>query len=123
VKKRVIEAKLVIEDIRSGSSDLELMEKYKLSSKGLQSLFKKLGDAGLLKHLNASEVIRDIRSGMSDMDLMKRHGLSEKGLAALFVEVERSRLLPKPVEEDTMPTKIVINVPQIVNDIRSDMGR
>jgi hypothetical protein len=123
VKKRVIEAKLVIEDIRSGSSDLELMEKYKLSSKGLQSLFKKLGDAGLLKHLNASEVIRDIRSRMSDMDLMKIHGLSEKGLAALFVEVERSRLLPTPVEEDTMPTKIVIHVPQIVNDIRSDIGR
>jgi hypothetical protein len=99
------------------------MAKYKLSSKGLQSLFKKLGDAGLLKHLNASEVIRDIRSGMSDMELMKRHGLSEKGLAALFVEVERSRLLQTPVEEDTMPTKIVIHVPQIVNDIRSDIGR
>ncbi len=123
MKKKVIEAKLVLEDIRSGVSDLELMAKYKLSSKGLQSLFKKLGDAGLLKHLNATEVIRDMRLGMSDTYFMEEYGLSEKGLAALFAEVDRAGLLRMPVEEDTLPTKIVIHVPEIVNDIRSGIGR
>jgi hypothetical protein len=40
--KRKIEAKSFVDDIRSGMSNLELMEKYHLSSKGLLSAFNKL---------------------------------------------------------------------------------
>jgi hypothetical protein len=123
MKKKVIRAKLVLEDIRSGMNDWELMAKYKLSSKGLQSLFKKLGDAGLLKHLNASEVIKDMRSGISDRDLMEKHRLSDKGLAALFVEMDRAGLIRRPLEEDTLRTKLAIHEPEILNDIRSGTGR
>jgi len=39
-----------VRDIRSGLTDLELMEKYRLTDKGLGSLFRKLVSAGLLKH-------------------------------------------------------------------------
>lgn len=47
--KRKISADVAIKDIRSGMSDAELMGKYRLSAKGLQSLFKKLLAVGLIK--------------------------------------------------------------------------
>ena len=40
--KLIIKAKDIVNDIREGVADRELMEKYNLSSKGLQSVFKKL---------------------------------------------------------------------------------
>ena len=123
MNNKVIEAKLVLDDIRLGATDLDLMTKYKLSSEGLQSLFKKLGDLGLLKHLNASEVMQDIRSGITDRELMEKYGLSPNGLAALYVQVDRVGLPRKPVEEDTLPTKIVIHVPTIVKDIKLGVDR
>lgn len=43
-----ISAKDVMEDIKNGMSDEDLMKKYGLSSTGLQSLFKKLMDAKVL---------------------------------------------------------------------------
>ena len=46
--KTEIRAKAALHDIRAGLDDFELMEKYKLTDKGLQSLFRKLIGAGLL---------------------------------------------------------------------------
>jgi hypothetical protein len=43
--KRTIKAKDIVNDLRSGLTNLQLMEKYGLSSKGLQSIFVKLIDA------------------------------------------------------------------------------
>jgi len=47
MEKRKVSAKALVEDIRSGMSDLELMKKYDLSSERLQTLFKQLLDRGL----------------------------------------------------------------------------
>jgi hypothetical protein len=47
--KRTVDAKEILEDIKAGMDSTALMEKYQLSEKGLQSLFKKLKDAGVLK--------------------------------------------------------------------------
>lgn len=41
-RKRRISARAVVTDLRAGITDHDLMEKYSLSSKGLQSLFRKL---------------------------------------------------------------------------------
>jgi hypothetical protein len=49
-KHRVkVDAGEALADIKEGYTDLELMEKHNLSAKGLQSLFRKLQDAKLLK--------------------------------------------------------------------------
>ena len=48
--KRIINAKSVREDIRSGLSEAELIAKHGLSLKGLQRLFKKLVDTKIVKH-------------------------------------------------------------------------
>ena len=47
--KRKIKAKDIVSDIRQGMSDSQLMEKHTLSSKGLQSVFRKLVDANAIK--------------------------------------------------------------------------
>ncbi len=47
--KKNINAKEILADIKAGMNNAALMEKYQLSEKGLQSLFKKLVDAGVLK--------------------------------------------------------------------------
>lgn len=48
MSKPTINAKAVLKDIRNGASKSDLMEKYKLSPKGLESLYKKLVAAGLI---------------------------------------------------------------------------
>lgn len=48
MEKRKITAREVLRDVRSGSSDQDLMEKYTLSSQGLQSVFHKLVSAGVI---------------------------------------------------------------------------
>jgi uncharacterized protein (DUF433 family) len=44
--KRRIDTKELVDDIRTGLTDVALMEKYKLSSRGLQRVFTKLVDSG-----------------------------------------------------------------------------
>lgn len=48
-EKRTIKAKDIVNDIRTGMSDHELMGKYNLSVKGLVSIFKKLEESGTVK--------------------------------------------------------------------------
>lgn len=48
-EKRTIRAKDMVNDIRAGMSDHQLMGKYKLSVKGLESIFKKLEESGTVK--------------------------------------------------------------------------
>ncbi len=47
-KKARIEADQALKDIHAGMSDSELMQKYNVSAKGLQSLFRKLLAASLI---------------------------------------------------------------------------
>jgi hypothetical protein len=63
--KREIKAKDIIASIRSGLSDKELMEKYKLTPKGLQSVFRKLLAHGLLDRAKFYERLSE---GMSPID-------------------------------------------------------
>jgi hypothetical protein len=47
--KRKIKAKDIVGDIRSGTKDSDLMEKYRLTARGLQSIFSKLVEAGVME--------------------------------------------------------------------------
>ena len=123
VEKTKIKAKEALEDIRAGTDDISLMKKYKLSAKGLQSLFKKLGHAGIIKHVNASEVLADLRSGISRDDLMKKYSLTPHGMQNLFQELDRAGILKTSAERDSVPAKVVINTNEIADDIRSGLDR
>jgi uncharacterized protein (DUF433 family) len=54
-QRRRIGTREIVSDIRSGLADLDLMEKYKLSSRGLQKVFAKLLDAGALLECDLAE--------------------------------------------------------------------
>jgi uncharacterized protein (DUF433 family) len=115
--RRRVSAKEVLADIKSGMDDPALMEKYQLSSKGLQRLFKELVGAGLWperRSVRAKDVLRDIQSGAGRAELMEKYRLSFRGLQALvtlFVDagiVSRNHLYGETrLENDTvMPEEI-----------------
>jgi hypothetical protein len=102
-----LNAKEVLESIRSGMDDVTLMERYHLSPKGLQSLFRKMVAAGLLEQsdidrrqrkkkppsISLEEFVEDIRAGIDDERLKKKFLLSEEKLQKLFDKVMEKGLL------------------------------
>lgn len=93
--KHEVNAKDVVTDIRSGLSLLGLSEKYKLSRKGLESLFVKLVKAKLLeqeeldnlfpkKKVDLKQIAEDVRSGLTDRELIEKHNISNKSLQEVF---------------------------------------
>ena len=89
--KTRIDAKQAIDDIRTGMSDAALMEKFNISSRGLQSLFKKLVSSGLLKQ---SEI--DVRAMQQEESVI----ISLSGFRfaeADAIEVPEWDSRPKPI--------------------------
>jgi uncharacterized protein (DUF433 family) len=114
LSKPTVSAKQAVDDILAGKTDEEIMKKYNLSARGLESLFTKLLHAGVVQqsdidnrmlksqrsHLvdlvdypelnlpktqvRARDAVEDIRAGMSDLQLMEKFNLSAKGLDSLF---------------------------------------
>ena len=56
-----IDAKTILADIEAGMSDSALMEKYKLSAVGLESLLRKLHESGIIRHVSAMDIVQDLR--------------------------------------------------------------
>lgn len=120
--KTIIDAREVLQDIRSGIDDSALMKKYRLSAKGLQSLFDKLSNAGLIKQISPKTMIRDIRSGMSQDELMQKHKLSSRGLERVLKDLQDFGLLSLALQSKPKRSKITIAIPKIVNDLRAGMS-
>lgn len=123
--KMQISSRQAVEAIRSGMSDLALMEKFALSARGLQKLFKKLVAAGELEQLEvharllasqqshvvdliisrpvqtkkarieADKALEDIRAGVSDGELMQKYNISAKGLESLFRKLLAASLISR----------------------------
>jgi hypothetical protein len=83
MSKPVVNAKEIIHDIRSGLDDAALMNKYKLTSKGLQSAFTKLISNRLM---TVEEIYGQRRSDdddtviIDDMTLIQKHFLTVTAL-------------------------------------------
>jgi Mor family transcriptional regulator len=91
--KKIVSAREILKDIKAGMDDAALMEKYRLSEKGLQSVFKKLTDAGALKQEDldsrltsreGTQILTDIRAGMSYSEVMQKHQISAGSLKAIL---------------------------------------
>ena len=93
MSEREIKARRVLHDIRAGMDDAGLKEKYRLSSRGLKSLYRELANLGLLdsRYADATErsgvvrisvkgVVKDIKEGMRDAELKDKYGLSSGAL-------------------------------------------
>lgn len=86
-----IEAGRVLQDIKSGMEDTDLMAKYNLSAKGLQSLFHKLLEARLL----------------TESELHNRAPLKENTVIVDFVQFPVVTLKWRFPSEDVMGSPIV----------------
>jgi hypothetical protein len=85
--KRRISSRDFVNDIRTGMSDTELMQKYQLSSRGLQSIFAKLLEA---KALDPSEIYERSSFGDSTVDVEIIHQ-SLLGYAAMTASIYETR--------------------------------
>ncbi|MBI5572306.1 MAG: PilZ domain-containing protein [Desulfomonile tiedjei] len=84
-------AESILDDLRAGLEDSEIVVKYQLSSEGLQDLFDDLVTAGLLhrvgeryvlpavRRIDAQDFVTDVRGGMTGYQLMEKYELSSKG--------------------------------------------
>jgi uncharacterized protein (DUF433 family) len=102
--KRQIKIREALADVRSGMTDAELMDKYQLAAKGLQSLFAKLVDAKLIT-----------------IEELERRTPGFMGSAFLATEREQDRWKirrRKPGEKTGQP----VNARAAVTDIRSGMS-
>jgi hypothetical protein len=74
-----INAQEAARDVRSGTDDFALMDKYRLSSRGLQSMFNKLIAGGLISQLDLDrrslgiEHTVDLRDDMPSLSQVLRH--------------------------------------------------
>ncbi len=130
--KPKIDAQEALAYIRSAKSDTELMAIYNLSSRGLQSLFKKLIAAGVLSvaeieermpgfakeallseqaappktrgaEINVKEAVADIRAGMDDARLMEKYRLTSKGLVSMMDQLAKAGVIERSEIDARMP--------------------
>jgi uncharacterized protein (DUF433 family) len=95
-KKRV-KALDIVRDIRSGMTESELKEKYKLSSQALRTAARKLER---LRQWIAEEMVADIRSGMTELELLAKYDISDEGLQVALRKLVKQKLIePSEVYE------------------------
>jgi len=123
MQKVKVEAREVLADIHAGMADAGLMEKYKLSSLGLKSLFRKLGEMGLVRQLDAGEVLRDVESGISGGDLIRKYKLSEKALRNLILEINGAALSTHTSQTDDSDGTDSFRNAEIAEAVTSGMSR
>ncbi|MEW6350845.1 MAG: PilZ domain-containing protein [Thermodesulfobacteriota bacterium] len=122
MKKPVIDAREVLNDLRAGMEDGDLMKKYNLSSLGVQSLFNKLTQAGLIREISPRELLRDISAGLSPEKLMEKHKLSQSALSRALSDLDLFGLLERAERKQTAAPTVRINASEVVSDIRTGMG-
>ncbi len=118
-----IDAKTILADIDAGMSDSALMEKYKLSAAGLESLLKKLRESEIIQHVSAMDIVQDLKAGMLDSLLMEKYNLSEEALRRVLRQVERVTFFDEAREARVKPSEGVISGREIIHDMRIGMTR
>jgi outer membrane protein assembly factor BamB len=88
-----VNAQDVLDDIAAGMDDARLMEKYRLSARGLESLFRKLSDAGLV----------------TESDLDRRMPLRENTVIVDFIPIPSSDLKWKFKAEDVVGSPLIFD--------------
>jgi uncharacterized protein (DUF433 family) len=111
---RSIKASDLLADLKAGTDDASLMEKYHLSARALLKAMTNLLWKGLIppllfssrktliktaltekqEKINTDSIIRDIQSGMNDSELREKYDLSHKGLLRLMERLVDSKLIP-----------------------------
>ncbi|MFC1834839.1 ankyrin repeat domain-containing protein [Thermodesulfobacteriota bacterium] len=121
--KPEINAKEMLKNVREGMDDAAIMKKYRLSPKGLQSLFKKMVAAGVIHQkdldkrseeakLDLEQVAQDVRAGADDAALTKKYRLTPKLLAQLYDNLLDAGLIQVEEFYSRQPVSTGPNAPQ-----------
>ncbi len=129
MRARDIKPKQAVADIRAGLDDQALMEKYKLSEKGLQNLFDELAYLGFItqaehrevkppkRKISAAEFVDDVRGGMPQGSIMEKYMLSSKGLESAYRKLVEVGIL-KP---DEIPQSLDREKDEAVDELREEV--
>lgn len=110
-----INAQEAARDIRSGTDDFALMQKYQLSTKGLQSLFKKLMEVGLVQQIDLdrrnlgfehtvtlTEDMLSLSAALAVLGSPRPAGATDKGPQRPVVAIRKEP--PQPQRENPTPS-------------------
>ena len=123
--KKVVDAKEARDDILAGLSDAELMEKYRVSATGLESLFTKLLKAGIISQAQLDERMHGYDA---TVNVTERLGpfiivpTPEEIEAAQERQQEKLREKEEAREKQSDEGARRVGVNEAVADIRAGMG-
>ncbi len=97
MEKRKVSARLILQDIRGGLLDSEIMEKHQMSERSLDHVLVRLVQAGTLTDAEFAMreailnkvLFRDVKEGLSDIEIMEKHQVSEHHLRATLDRLVR----------------------------------
>ena len=114
-QKRLIRAKDVVDDILSGMSDSVLMEKYKLSSRGLQSIFRKLLAAKAIRpsELASRSTLYDDTVAIEDLRNLPRDFIEDRVSISVVGQPETKCFLQDLSDTEVQLTGIKAEVDEI----------
>ncbi len=113
-KKRKVNAKEVLKDLRSGMDDADLMERYNLSSLGFESLFTKLLKTGLITQEEFDDRMMPFRGTMTIGEDMEAFVFPAKEQEDRGPVVQA----PGPRKKKSRPP---VKARDMVNDIRNGL--
>jgi hypothetical protein len=119
---KTTDAKSVLADITGGMSDGALMEKYKLSAVGLESLLKKVYESETIWQIRTMDVVRDLVAGMLDGQydrLMEKCKPSDEAVKKLWEQGELATFFDETADPRVKPSEGVISGREIVHDLLS----
>ncbi len=99
-----IDAKSILGDIKAGMSNSTIMEKYKLSAAGLESVLRRLRKSEIIRQVIATDILQDLKAGVLD----------SKKYDFFFNEASDAGVRPS---EGSIPGR------EIIRDLRKGMTR
>lgn len=106
--KPVIEAREVLIDLRAGMDDHGLMKKYRLSTKGLHSLFGKLVKAGVI----GTEELEE-RTALTSANFIQVQEVQD-----IRERIDEGPPADEPISRQTRPTKEPLRLQTLISDVR-----
>lgn len=109
--KKTINAKEILTDIKGGMDDSALMQKYGLPEKNLQSVFKKLVDAGVLKQAELDVRASILIKSVEPADQIKEPEEQESHLEPSALVATQHDVTEGKDEKEDVKTAALVEVP------------
>ncbi len=141
MQRKGIKPREFVQDFRRGLSDVELMDKYQISARGLQTLLSKLMNKGILtsaemsrrsantnvkrkqRRINVREFAEDVQLGLDDNNLMLKYDLNQNQLSIVLQRLLETNLLSEAelynrlIKADTMVIGAITDAQKAIDEL------